>query len=181
VLAFGKSLQPIVFLFWIEIAAACSTAVVRAATSFGGRPFVAGLAERLFAVVLGVAVGGTALALSVAFSIGAFEPEIDVRAFGSIRYQAWSLAASYGAALILEHFLGGRFRSADPMSEIMGTLLHVLAWLALLMPLTMHLLPRFPGLDRAWWAGFAVLAVKLGVDLVAAHLRAGGPPGADTG
>lgn len=169
------SLQPVVFLFWVEILLAFAFAILRAATSLGGRPFADRLGERIVAVVMGLGLGTVCAMLGVAFSIGAFEPGLDAAAFAGVRFQSWTLAASYAVAFAVRHLRSGRYRTSEPTAEVIGTFVHAFAWLALLMPLTMHLLPRFPGLDRAWWAGFAVLAVKFGVDRIAEWFGEPGP------
>jgi hypothetical protein len=46
----------------------------------------------------------------------------------------------------------------------MSTFVYLLILLVLIMPLTMHLFPRYPQLQAAKWVGFTVLAIKFVVD-----------------
>jgi hypothetical protein len=73
--------------------------------------------------------------------------------------------------LALHYFANGRYKTANPMGELMQTMVHILILLALLMVLAMHLIPAFPQLDQAKWVGVAVVLTKFVVDLGFSRFR----------
>ena len=164
----GWSLQPLVFVFWMEVVLNIVFALVRVATALDGGKWLDRLGQRLFFLLGGGVLGVGFIMLSVTFTIQAFDGGLHAESFGGIRTQVWLLALNHAAALILHYFLNRRYATASLAGELMSSFVYLLMLLCLIMALTMHLLPRFPELNQAMWTGIAVLAVKFLVDWVRA-------------
>lgn len=168
----GWSLQPLVFVFWLEMVFSVATALFRAAAALDGRPFWATLLSKIFWLTAGIALGIAFIVLSVTFTIGVFEGGLKAGAFGGIRMQVVLIALNYIVALALHYFLNGRFRKATPVVELMQTFVYLLVLLCLIMLLTQHLIPAYADKkQQALWIGLAVIGVKFVVDWLTTALR----------
>ncbi|MBI5915052.1 MAG: hypothetical protein HY842_06715 [Bacteroidetes bacterium] len=159
------SLEPVIFLFWMEIIFSIGAALVRAAFALEGQPFMATLLRRIFLVGAGAVLGVGFILLTVTFTIHAFHDASGLVG-SNLQLQMFLLLLNYLAALVFHFFLNGRFRSASPIGELMSTFVYLLVLLCLIMVVTMHLLPKFPALNQSLWVGLAVVGIKFGVDLL---------------
>ncbi len=160
----GWGLQPVVFIFWVEVIYSVIAALIRVVGAMDDRPFLDTIGQKIVFLFGGTALGIAFIMLSVTFTIGAFEGGFQTSDFAGIRNQVLLIALNYGAALVIHYFLNGRFRHANPAGELIPTFVHLLVLLVFIMVITMHLLPKFPNLNHALWAGLAVLLVKFAVD-----------------
>lgn len=170
ILALGWSLQPVIFLFWWEIILMSGAALIRVLFALDGRRFFDGIGQKIVLLGGGGLLLGAMILLTVTFSFKAFSGETTAADFSRIPLQTRLLTASYAFGLILHFFANGRYKTANPASELMRTLVHLLVLLALLMPLTMHLIPAYPQLNQTIWVGVAVVCVKFAVDWLFARL-----------
>lgn len=164
ILILGWNLQPIVVLFWWEIILMVGAALVRMFFAMDGRPFFDNFLQKIMLLATGGILSAAMVMLAVTFSFKAFEGGLQSEGFDKIPFQTRILTAGYVFGLIIHYFANGRYRTANPMGELMRTLVHLLVLLALLMVLTMHLIPAYPQLNQAQWVGVAVVVVKFGVD-----------------
>lgn len=164
ILILGWNLQPIIFLFWWEIILMVGAALIRMFFAMDGRPFFNNFLQKIMLLVTGGILSSAMVMLAVTFSFKAFEGGLQSEGFDKIPFQTRILTAGYVLGLIIHYFANGRYKSASPMGELMRTLVHLLVLLALLMVLTMHLIPAYPQLNQAQWVGVAVVVVKFGVD-----------------
>ncbi|HEY8377880.1 MAG TPA: DUF6498-containing protein [Nannocystis sp.] len=168
----GWGMQAVIFLFWWEILLILGAALVRVLFAFDGKPGLATVGVKLGTLAFGVVMDGAMLMLSVVFSIegilGAGESDGSVVEVGR---EGQLLLASYALGLVFHYFLNGRFRAANPPGELFASLFHVLFVLVVLMPITMHLLPSYPHLDRARWVAVTVVIAKFLGDLLFARRR----------
>src|SRR5436309_6614722 len=67
------SLQPIIYLFWLEIIFTVVSALIRAMGAMDGKPFVETLKQKIFLVLAGAVMGVAMIMLTVTFTIGVFE------------------------------------------------------------------------------------------------------------
>lgn len=160
----GWGMQAVVFLFWWEIILMVGSALVRAVFAMDNQPFLNTLGQKLYVVPFGVIMGGVMIMLAVAFSINAFDGTQNDGGLAQVPTQTRLMMFSYAMGLLLHYFLNGRFRSASPMGEMMVPIVHLLFLLSFLMPITMHLLPKYPQLNQARYVALAVVVVKFGVD-----------------
>lgn len=160
----GWNLQPIVVIFWMEIIMMAGAALIRCFFALENRPFFVGLIQRIGLTIGGGFMLGAMLMLAVTFSINAFDGGMKSDGFEKIPTQTRILAVGYILGLALHYFANGRYKTASPIGELMQTFIHLLVLLALLMVLTMHLIPACPQLNQAHWVGLAVVVVKFFVD-----------------
>ncbi len=111
------------------------------------------------------------LMLAVTFSIKVFDNGMDSQGFAQIPMQVRILVLGYVLGLILHFFANKRFLTAQPISELMSTLMHQFILIAFIMVLTMHLIPSFPELNQSKWVGLSVMVVKFLVDLSFARIK----------
>ena len=164
ILVLGWNLQPIVVLFWWEIILMVGAALIRMFFAMDSRPFFDNFLQKIMLLVTGGILSGAMVLLAVTFSFKAFEGGLQSEGFDKIPFQTRLLTAGYVLGLIFHFFANGSYRTASPMGELMRTLVHLLVLLALLMVLTMHLIPANPQLNQAKWVGVTVVVVKFGVD-----------------
>jgi hypothetical protein len=81
------------------------------------------------------------------------------------------LIAGNVIALAVHFFMNGRYKTANPMGELMSSFIHLLVLLALIMALTMHLIPQFPQLNQALWMGVSIVVIKFIVDMLFSKIR----------
>jgi len=164
-------LKPIVFMFWWEIILMFGAALIRMLCALDNRPPFELIFQKLGMLIFGVIMGGTMIALTVIFTIKAFDTGSDYSGLASVGIQSKVLTLSYLAGLIIHYFLNNRYKTASPIGELMQPFVHVLVLLSLLMVLTMHLIPKYPQLNQAMWVGVSVVAVKFLVDLLFSGIR----------
>ena len=167
----GWNLQPIVYLFWMEVIFNIGSALIRVAGALDSRPFWQTIGQKLFFLLGGGVLGIAFILLTVTFTFKVFEGGINSEGFAGINRQVYILALNYLVALLLHYFLNGRYRSASPAGELMPAFVYLLILLAIIMVITQHLLPKYPGADQALWTGLAVVGVKFAVDLLFAGFR----------
>ncbi len=170
IVALDWSLQPIIFLFWWEMILMAGAALVRTLFALDGRRFFDTLGQKIILLGAGGLLLGAMILLGVTFSFKAFSGSAQPADFSKIPLQTRILTASYLLGLILHFFANSRYRIARPADELMRTLAHLLILLALLMPLTMHLIPAYPQINQAVWVGVAVVTVKFAVDWLFSRL-----------
>lgn len=166
VIFLGWSFQPLVFLFWMEAILLLAFSVFKMVFALDGKPWTEGLGKKLFLLVFGVAMSLCMIMLIVVFSIKAFDTEFNAGGFEKVLFQTRLLLFGYIAGLIIHYFGNQRYKTANPISELMAGILHILVLLCLIMPITMHLLPKYPQLNQALWVGVTVLVVKFIVDRI---------------
>lgn len=170
ILALGWNLQPIVFLFWWEIILMVGAALVRMLFAMDSRPFFDNILQKIAMLFAGAILSGAMTLLAVTFSYKVFEGGLQSEGFDKIPAQTRILTAGYVLGLVVHYFANGRYKTANPMGELMRTLVHLLVLLVLLMVLTMHLIPAYPQLNQAMWVGVAVVTVKFAVDWLFSQL-----------
>ena len=164
ILVMGWNLQPVVLLFWWEIILMVGAALIRMLFSLDGKSFFDGILPRIGMLLFGSVMSFAMILLAVTFSFKVFDGGFQSEGFEKIPLQSRLLTAGYLLGLVFHFFANGRYKTASPMNELMRTLVHLLILLALLMPLTMHLIPAYPELNQAWWVGITVVLVKFVVD-----------------
>jgi hypothetical protein len=164
VLFLGWTLEPVIFLLWFEIIYALGAAMIRSLFSLQGQSFFNGLISRIVTTGFGAVMGIGMIMLTVAFTIKGIDTEKGTGPGASFFPQIVILFLNYLAALLLHFFLNGRYKTASPIGELMSTFLHILLLLCLIMPITMHLLPKYPEYNNAKWVGLSVLLIKFLVD-----------------
>jgi Family of unknown function (DUF6498) len=165
------NLQPIVFLFWIEVILAIAAMLVRVIFAFGGRPYFELIGNRLFTLFGAGFLGIAFIMLTVTFTFKAFDGGFSEKGFSGIRFQVYILAGNALMALIFHYFLNGKYRESRPMEEAASTFVYLLVMLCLLMAVTMHLIPAYPQLNQSLWTGLAVVLIKFIVDIAAKRVR----------
>jgi hypothetical protein len=164
ILVLGWNLQPIVVLFWWEVILMVGAALIRMLFALDSKAFFDNLMHKIILLIGGGVMSCAMIMLAVTFSFKAFEGGLQSEGFDSIPAQTRILTISYVLGLIFHFFANGRYKTASPIGELMRTLVHLLVLLALLMVLTMHLIPSYPQLNQAKWVGVAVVVVKFVVD-----------------
>ena len=163
------NLQPLVYLFWIEIIISLAAMLARVAGALQGRPFWDTILPRLGAVAFGTVMSILFIMLTVAFTFKAFESGFQTEGFGHIRWQMVALVLNYGWAVLFHYYLNGRFRQASPVGELMSDVVRLMIILVFLMVITQHLLPRYPELNAARWTAVAIVLLKFVADWVTAR------------
>lgn len=172
ILVHGWGMQAVVFLFWFETMLIVGAGLIRALFALDGKPVLATLALKVLVLSFGTVMGGAMIMLAVAFSIEGMKFSAGDGSLGNIYIESRILLASYAIGLLLHYFLNRRFRTASPVGEMMVPLLHLLAMLCMIMPITTHLLPNYPHLDTARYVALTVVAVKFLGDTVFTRLHA---------
>src|ERR1043165_8825980 len=137
---FHWSLQPIIYLFWLEIVFNVISALIRAMGAMDGKPFLETLKQKVFLLIGGAVICVAMIMLTVTFTIGFFE-NFDFESFIGIQEAILALAGNYVLALLLNFFFNGYFRKANPVTELMSTLIYLLVLLVIIMAITQHLIP----------------------------------------
>lgn len=160
----GWSLQPIVYIFWIEIILQIISTLIRVLGAMNGRPFWDTIGQKIFSLLFGSAMAVAFILLSVTFTFNVFKNGVEANGFEGINEQVTILIINYIAALLLQYFLNGRYRNASPVGELASTMVYLLILLAFIMVITQHLAPRYAGEHAPLWTGLAVVGVKFVVD-----------------
>ncbi|OWY24410.1 hypothetical protein B6N25_02290 [Sphingobacteriales bacterium TSM_CSS] len=173
VLLKGWNLQPLVFIFWVEVILNVASALIRVVFAFNKQPFLATLPSKIGMLLFGGVMGIAFIMLTVTFSFGVFEGGFKSDGFEQIPWQVRLLALNYVLALLLQYFLNGRYLEANPADELMGTFMYLLILLALLMVLTQFLIPKVAvaGSSIALLTGLTVVLVKFMVDRMRLSLQ----------
>lgn len=158
----GWGMASVVYLFWWEIILMVGAALVRVVFALEGRPVLETVVKKLMVLTFGIVMGGAMIMLAVVFSFKGFNTSDG--SLGDVVTQSRLLLGSYTLGLVFHYFSNGRFRTADVFGELMLPLVQLLILLALLMPITMHLLPKYPQLNQARYVAVAVVLVKFLVD-----------------
>lgn len=119
----------------------------------------------------GTVLGGGMITFAIVFSFKVFEASTGVVGMDNIRVQVQIMSAGYALGLLIHYFLNGKFTRANPASELIATLAHLLILLAFLQALTMHFIPKYPQLDQAKWVAVAVVVVKFTADFLFIQYR----------
>lgn len=164
------NLNPIIFLFWWELMLMLGAAILRMLFAMDGRPVLALLAQKAGLLLFSLVMGGAMIMLAVSFSIKAFEPE-NSETLAAVPLQSRIMAIGYALGLALHFFLNKRYKRANPASELMHTFAQLLILLALLMAISMHFLPAYPGLNQAKGVAVAVVGIKFLVDFLFNRIR----------
>jgi Family of unknown function (DUF6498) len=167
----GWNLQAIAIVFWWEVILMVGAALIRMVFALDNQPFLNTLFQKIGMLATGVIMGGAFIMFSVVFTFKIFEAGVDSTSFGGVAIQIKILQFSYLLGLIVHYFANGRYKTANPMEEMMSTFVHLLVLLALLMALTMHLIPKFPQLNQALWVCVALVVLKFIVDLLFAKIK----------
>lgn len=167
------NLFSVVFLFWWEVLLMLGTALIRMFTALDNRPANDLIAAKLGLLVFGVIMGGAMLLLTVTFTIKATDGGSS--GAGNIGIQSKLMTVAYLMGLIVHFFLNGRYKTANPGSELMFTFGHLLVILAPLMVVTMHFLPAHPEWNQARWVAVAIVSIKFVVDWLFNGIRRSGP------
>lgn len=160
----GWNVQPVVFMFWYEVILILAFAIIRMLFAMNEQPWHANIWQKAGMLAGGMVLGGAMVLLTVTFTFKAFEGGFVSNGFEHIPFQTKVLLLGYIAGLGIHYFGNGYYRKARPMSEWMPAFIHVLILLVLIMPVTMHLLPRYPDLNQAVWVAVTVVLVKFVVD-----------------
>lgn len=167
----GWNLQPIVYIFWIEIILNVMAVLIRVAGAMNKRPFWDGIGLKIFFLLFGAVMGFAFILLTVVFTFKVYENGVNSDGFDGIQGQVIILVLNYIAALLIQYFLSGRYRIASPAAELMMTFVYLLVLLCLIMVITQYLAPRFAGPHTVLWTGLAVVLVKFVVDWLSATYK----------
>ncbi len=162
----GWKLETVVWLLWFEVIFIVGASLIRAFFALQGQPFLNTLLMRVFWTGAGAFLGIAFIMLTVTFTING----IDMARKGNssmvgLQPQIIVLFLNYLAGLVLNYFANGSFKTAHPAGELMKTFVYLLVLLAIIMPITMHLLPKFPAWSDSKWVGLAVASAKFLVDM----------------
>ena len=162
----GWKLEAVVWLLWFEVIFIVGASLIRAFFALQGQPFLNTLLMRVFWTGAGAFLGIAFIMLTVTFTING----IDMARKGNssmvgLQSQIIILFLNYLAGLVLNYFANGSFKTAHPAGELMKTFVYLLILLAIIMPITMHLLPKFPTWSDSKWVGLAVASAKFLVDM----------------
>lgn len=171
ILFLGWSLQPIIFLFWMEVIFNLVAAFIRVMGAMDGQPFLHTLWRKVLLLFFGSIMGTAMIMLAFSFTIGVFDKEFDTESFRGISASTWILGGNYAVALLTNFFFNGRFRKADPVTELVSTFVYLLILLVLIMAVTQHLIPALKLQDANRWVGLGVVGVKFAVDMGTMSLR----------
>jgi hypothetical protein len=162
----GWKLETVVWLLWFEVIFIVGASLIRAFFALQGQPFLDTLLMRVFWTGAGAFMGIAFIMLTVTFTING----IDMARTGNsstvgLQPQIIVLFVNYLAGLVLNYFANGSFKTAHPAGELMKTFVYLLVLLAIIMPVTMHLLPKHPAWSDSKWVGLAVASAKFLVDM----------------
>ncbi len=164
-------LQPIIFLFWWEVILMVVAALIRMIFAMDGGGILHLLPLKILLFMGGTVLGGGMITFAIVFSFKVFEASTGVVGMDNIRVQVQIMSAGYALGLLIHYFLNGKFTRANPASELIATLAHLLILLAFLQALTMHFIPKYPQLDQAKWVAVAVVVVKFTADFLFIQYR----------
>lgn len=162
----GWKLETVIWLLWFEVVFIVGASLIRAFLALQGQPFFATLLFRVFWTGAGAAMGIAFIMLTVTFTINGIDMKSrDHNGMAGLQPQIIVLFLNYLAGLVLNYFANGSFKKAHPVQELMKTFIYLLILLAIIMPVTMHLLPKYPSWSDSKWVGLAVAGAKFLVDM----------------
>ena len=162
----GWKLQTVIWLLWFEVIFIVAASLIRAFFALQGQPFFTNLLFRIFWTGAGAALGIAFLMLTVTFTINGIDTDsITSSSMVGLQAQIIVLLLNHLAGLVLNYFANGSFKTAHPTEELMKTFVYLLVLLAIIMPVTMHLLPKYPAWSDSKWVGLAVAGAKFLVDM----------------
>lgn len=165
ILVLGWNVQPVAVIFWYELILLFAAAFIRMLFALDGGSFFYNLHVRLLLLFGAGIMAGAMIILSVAFTFRVFDSGVNTEGFARVYTQTRILALGHLLSLGFFYFGKGQFRKAQPFDQLVPTFVQVLILLALLMALTMHLIPKYPQLNQAMWTGVALVLVKFVVDM----------------
>ncbi|MDX2070333.1 MAG: DUF6498-containing protein [Haliscomenobacter sp.] len=162
----GWKLETVVWLLWFEVIFIVGASLIRAFFALQGKPFFSTLLMRVFWTGAGAFLGIAFIMLTVTFTIKGIDTDSkDNSGVAGLQPQIIVLLVNYLAGLVLNYFANGSFKMAHPAGELMKTFVYLLVLLAIIMPVTMHLLPKYPAWSDSKWVGLAVASAKFLVDM----------------
>jgi hypothetical protein len=160
------NLQPIVIFFWWEVIIMLCVSFFRMIFAMDNKPFLQTILPKIGMLFFGSIMGLVFTMLTVTFTFKVFEGHFNTAGFEKLRSRVNILIAGHVIGLIIHYFANGRYKTANPMGELMSPFIHLLILLALIMVLTMHIIPKFPHLNQAMWVGLSVVVIKFIVDML---------------
>ncbi len=167
----GWNLQLIVMLFWWEVIIMLGAAFIRMLLAMDNQPFLNTILSKIGMLFFGGIMGIAFIMLTVAFTFKVFEGGFNSSGFEKLPSRINMLIAGNILGLIVHYFMNNRYKTANPMGELMTPFTHLLVLLALIMALTMHLIPKFPQLNQALWVGVSIVIIKFIVDMLFSKIR----------
>ena len=167
----GWNLQPIVMIFWWEVILMLGTAFVRMLFAMDSQPFLNTILSKIGMLIFGLVMGIAFVMLTVTFTFKVFKSGFESNGFEKLPSRINILIVGHIVGLVIHYFANGRFKTANPMGELMSPFIHLLVLLTFLMALTMHLIPKFPQLNQALWVGVSVVVLKFIVDMLFSKIR----------
>ena len=162
----GWKLETVIWLLWFEVIFIVGASLIRAFFALQGQPFLNTLLMRVFWTGAGAFLGIAFIMLTVTFTINGIDTDRkDYSGMAGLQAQIVVLFLNYLAGLVLNYFANGSFKRANPAEELMKTFVYLLVLLAIIMPVTMHLLPKYPSWSDSKWVGLAVASAKFLVDM----------------
>lgn len=165
IIVLGWNLQPIVMFFWWEVIVMLGAAFFRMIFAMDNKPFLHTILPKIGMLAFGSVMGIAFVMLTVTFTFKVFEGDFNSVGFEKLPSRVNMLIASYVVGVVIHYFANGRYKTANPMGELMTPFIHLLVLLALTMALTMHLIPKFPHLNQALWVGISIVVIKFIVDM----------------
>jgi Family of unknown function (DUF6498) len=167
----GWNMQLIVMIFWWEVILMLSAAFIRMLLAMDNQPFLNTILPKIGMLFFGGIMGIVFIMLTVTFTFKVFEGGFNSSGFEQLPSRINLLIAGNILGLIVHYFMNGRYKIASPMDELMTPFIHLLVLLALIMALTMHLIPKFPQLNQALWVGVSIVSIKFIVDMLFSKIR----------
>jgi Family of unknown function (DUF6498) len=165
------SLQPIVMFFWWEVIVIFGVAFFRMVCAMDNKPFLLTLLPKIGMLFFGGIMGIAFVMLTVTFTFKVFSNGFDTTGMDSLSNKVNILIAGQVVGLALHFFANGRYKTASPLGELMSVFVHLLVLLALIMALTMHVIPKYTQLDQALWVGVSIVVLKFIVDMLFSKIR----------
>lgn len=167
----GWNLQFIVMIFWWEVILMLSASFIRMVFAMDNQPFLNTILPKIGMLIFGGVMGVAFIMLTVTFTFKVFDGGFNSTGFEKLPSRINMLILGHILALIVHYFMNGRYKTANPMGELMSSFIHLLVLLGLLMALTMHLIPKFPQLNQALWVGVSIVVLKFIVDMLFSKIR----------
>ena len=167
----GWNLQLIVMIFWWEVILMLGASFIRMVFSMDNQPFLNTILPKIGMLFFGGIMGVVFIMLTVTFTFKVFEGGFNSSGFEQLPSRINMLIAAQVIGIIVHFFMNNRYKTANPMGEMMSSFIHLLVLLAILMALTMHLIPKFPQLNQALWVGISIVIIKFLVDMLFSKIR----------
>lgn len=171
IIVLGWGLQPIVMFFWWEVIVMLCVAFFRMVCAMDNKPFMHTLLPKIIMLVSGSVMGIAFVLLTVTFTFQAFSNGFTTEGMDKLSSKVDILIGGQIVGLAVHFFANGRYKTANPLGELMTSFIHLLVLLALIMVLAMHIIPKFPHLNQALWVGVSVVVIKFIVDMLFAKIN----------